>query len=65
VDEAQSGTHGADGVRTGWADADLEEFEETGVHVAYCRRGRRGLADFADGVDFPAGFFSACFFWRL
>jgi len=65
VYEAQSCAHRADGMGAGGANADLEEFEETGVHAAYCRRGRRGLADFADGVDFLAGFFSACFFWRL
>ena len=65
VDEAQSCAHRADGMGAGGADADLEEFEETGVHAAYCRRGRRGFADFADGVDFLAGFFAACFFWRL
>ena len=63
--ECERCAHGTDGVGAGWADADLEEFEETGVHAAYCRRGRRGLADFADGVDFLAGFFSACFFWIL
>jgi len=65
VCEAQSCAHRADGMGAGGANADLEEFEETGVHAAYCRRGRRGLADFADGVDFLAGFFSACFFWIL
>ncbi len=30
--EAQGGAHGADGVGAGRADADLEEFEEAGVH---------------------------------
>ena len=33
ADEAQRGTHGADGVRARRADADLEEFEERGIHA--------------------------------
>ena len=32
ADEAKGGSHRADGVGTGWAYADLEEFEEAGVH---------------------------------
>jgi hypothetical protein len=55
VDETQGGTHGADGVGAGGADADLEEFEETGVHAAYCRRGREGLL-----IALRLVFFSAC-----
>jgi hypothetical protein len=42
-------------VRTGWADTDLEEFEETGVHAVYCRRGRLGLS-----VALGLLFFAAC-----
>ena len=65
ADKSLGCSPGPQGMGAGGADTDLEEFEKTCVHVAYCRRGRRGLADFADGVDFLAGFFSACFFWIL
>jgi hypothetical protein len=37
--EAQRGSHRSDGVRAGGADADLEEFEEAGIHGDHCRRG--------------------------
>ena len=63
--EAEGGAHGADGVRAGGADADLEEFEEAGVHAAYCRRERGDLPGLAVVWDFLFDFFSDCFFWRL
>ena len=55
VDEAQSCAHRADGMGAGGADADLEEFEETGVHAVYCRRGRLGLS-----VALGLVFFAVC-----
>ncbi len=60
--EAEGGAHGADGVGAGGADADLEEFEEAGVHGGYCRRAARRL-----GRAWPMvrtswlDFFSDCF----
>ena len=42
--EAEGGSHGADGVGAGGADADFEEFEEAGVHGVYCRRATGGFA---------------------
>ncbi len=49
LDEAQGGTHGPDGVRAGGSDADLEEFEEAGIHESYCRRGEGGRRWGCDG----------------
>ena len=41
ADEAEGGTHGADGVRAGGTDADLEELKEAGVHQTIVVGGRR------------------------
>ena len=66
--ETEGGSHGADGVGAGGADADFEEFEEAGVHGAYCR-GRRvalaGVDDLADLAGFFGDFFWDCFAWRF
>jgi hypothetical protein len=48
--EPEGGSHRADGVRTGWADADLEEFEEAGVHELIVEAREDESAE-----DMPAG----------
>ena len=59
ADEAERGTHGADSVRTGGADADLKEFEEAGVHPPILGFGlRRWLAV---DCDFGGVLRVACF----